>query len=61
MTEKQKEQMLKAAHKYWADESGGYDKEEIMVDAFAAGYKQALADIEKLIRFCRRYDDLNEV
>ena len=35
--------MVKAAHKYWADESGGYDKEEIMVDAFVEGYKQAFA------------------
>jgi len=43
MTEKQEEQMIKAAHKYWADKSGGYDKEEIMVDAFVEGYKQAFA------------------
>ena len=35
--------MIKVAHKYWADESGGYDKEEIMVDAFVEGYKQAFA------------------
>lgn len=43
MNKKQEEQMIKAAHKYWADESGGYDKEDIMVDAFVEGYKQAFA------------------
>ena len=43
MNEKQEEQMIKAAHKYWADESGSYEKEEIMVDAFVEGYKQAFA------------------
>ena len=43
MTEKQEKQMIKAAHKYWADESGGYDKQEIMVDSFVEGYKQASA------------------
>lgn len=43
MTEKQEEKMIKAAHKYWSDESGGYDKEDIMVDAFVEGYRQAFA------------------
>jgi len=43
MNEKQEEQMIKAAHKYWADESGSYGKEEIMIDSFVEGYKQAFA------------------
>ena len=59
MTEKQKEQMIKAAHKYWADESGGYDKEEIMVDAFVEGYKKAFAIhgiAKEYAEFCVRCD-----
>jgi hypothetical protein len=43
MNKKQEEKMIKAAHKYWVDESGSYDKEEIMVDSFIEGYKQAFA------------------
>ena len=43
MNEKQEEQMIKAAHKYWADESGSYGEEEIMIDSFVEGYKQAFA------------------
>ena len=41
MTDKQEKKMIKAANKYWLNESGGYDKEDIMTDAFVEGYKQA--------------------
>lgn len=59
MTEKQEEQMIKSAHKYWADESGGYDKEEIMVDAFVEGYKQASALYnDRLLSFQKNRLDL---
>mgnify|MGYP003681047241 CR=1 FL=1 len=43
MTDKQEKKMIKAANKHWSDESSGYDKKDIMVDAFAEGYKQAFA------------------
>lgn len=43
MTREQEEKMIKAAHKYWTDESGSYSKEDVMVDAFVEGYKQAFA------------------
>ena len=43
MTDKQEKKMIKAANKHWFDESGGYDKKDIMVDAFVEGYKQAFA------------------
>ena len=43
MTDKQEKKMIKAANKHWSDESGGYDKKDIMVDAFVEGYKQAFA------------------
>ena len=43
MTDKQEKKMIKAANKHWFDESGGYDKKDIMIDAFVEGYKQAFA------------------
>lgn len=43
MTDKQEKKMIKAANKHWSDESSGYDKKDIMVDAFVEGYKQAFA------------------
>lgn len=43
MTEEQEEKMIKSAHKYWSDESGSYEKQDIMVDAFVEGYKKAFA------------------
>ena len=43
MTDKQEKKMIKAANKHWFDESGGYDKKDIMVDAFVKGYKQSFA------------------
>ena len=43
MTDKQEKKMIKAANKHWFDESGGYDKKDIMVDAFVKGYRQAFA------------------
>lgn len=43
MTDKQEKTMIKAANKHWSDESGGYDKKDIMVDAFVKGYRKAFA------------------
>lgn len=43
MTEEQEEKMIEAAYKHWSNESGAYDKEGIMVDAFVEGYRQALS------------------
>jgi hypothetical protein len=43
MTDKQEKKMIKAANKHWSNESGGYDKKDIMVDAFVKGYRQAFA------------------
>ena len=63
MNRNQKKQMTKAAYKYWLDESGGYDKEEIMVDSFVEGYKQAFAIngvsksvAKEYVEFCVRCD-----
>ena len=43
MTDKQEKKMIKAANKHWFDESGGYDKKDIMVDSFVKGYRKAFA------------------
>ena len=67
MTEKQQEQMIKAAHKYWVDESAGYDKEDIMVDSFVEGYKQAfdlynvVGQSEQLCEKCNREKQLQKL
>ena len=62
MTDKQEKKMIKAANKYWLNESGGYDKEDIMKDAFVEGYKQAFAltDVSSMFsakQMEKAYDD----
>ena len=43
MTEKEYNVAIVKARDYWFNQSGSYPQEEIMIDSFMEGYKQAIA------------------